>query len=269
VLPARVRKPRDTAKVEAGVLLAQRGVLARLRHQRFFSLAELNGAIPPLLEALNGRPFQKLPGSRQSVFAELDRPALTPLPATRYEFAAWQVATVGIDYHVDVAGHYDSVPYRYARQQVDVRFTATTVAIFQDRERLASHPRSLLKGRQTTVAAHLAPAHQPVAGWSAERFLAWAAQSGPHPERAIAQVLNTRPHPQQGYRTALGILRLAKAYGPERWEAACQRASQIPSVRYRRIASILKHGLERQTDTPAPTHLPPDHAHVRGATYYH
>ena len=269
VLPARVRKPRDKAKVEAGVLLAQRWILARLRHQRFFSLAELNGAIRPLLEALNARPFKQLPGSRHSVFTERDRPALQPLPATRYEFAAWKVATVGIDYHVDVAGHYYSVPYRYARQKVDVRFTATTVEIFQDRERLASHPRSLLKGRHTTLAAHLAPAHQQVAGWSAERFLAWAAQIGPHTAHAIAQVLHTRAHPQQGYRTALGILRLAKAYGAERLEAACQRASQLQAISYRSIASLLKHGLERPPQAPAPANLPPDHANVRGATYYH
>jgi len=168
-----------------------------------------------------------------------------------------------------VERHYYSVPYRYARQKVDVRFTATTVEIFQDRERIASHPRSLLPGRHTTVAAHLAPAHQEVAGWSAERFLAWAAQIGPHTERAIAQVLRARPHPQQGYRSALGILRLAKAHGAERLEAACQRAGQLQSVSYRSLVSILKHGLEHPPRTPAPAHLPLDHANVRGPTYFH
>ena len=269
VLPARVRKPRDKAKVEAGVLLAQRWILARLRHQRFFSLAELNGAIRPFLRDLNGRAFKKLPGSRQSVFEELDRPALKPLPPTPYEFAAWKVATVGIDYHVELERHYYSVPYRYARQKVDMRFTATSVEVFKDRERIASHPRSALKGRHTTVEAHLAPAHQAVAGWNAQRFLDWAAKVGPHTQSAIAQVLHSRAHPQQGYRSALGILRLAKAHGEERLEAACQRACQIQSVGYRSIASILKHGLERQPRTPAQANLPLDHANVRGPTYYH
>ena len=269
VLPARVRKPRDKAKVEAGVLLAQRWILARLRHQRFFSLEEVNRAIGPLLEDLNRRPFKQLPGSRQSLFETLDRPALKPLPLIRHEFAEWKVATVGSDYHVELERHYYSVPYRYARQKVDVRFTVTTVEVFKNGERIASHPRSALKGRHTTVAAHLAPAHQQVAGWNAQRFLDWAATVGPQTQAAIEQVLRSRPHPQQGYRTALGILRLAKAHGDDRLEAACQRACQIQSVTYRSIASILKHGLERKTSTPAQANLPPDHANVRGPEYYH
>jgi len=269
VLPARVRKPRDKAKVEAGVLLAQRWILARLRRQRFFSLAEVNTTIRPLLAALNARPFKKLPGSRQSAFEEFDRPALRPLPATRYEFAQWKVATVGIDYHVELDRHYYSVPYRYARQKVDVRFTATAVEVFQKGERIASHPRSPLKGRHTTLEAHLAPAHQAVAGWNAQRFLDWAATVGPQTQAAVEQVLASRVHPQQGYRTALGILRLGKTHGQERLEAACLRAIQIKAVTYRSIASILKHALERQTPTQVQAHLPPDHANVRGSKYYH
>ena len=269
VLPARVRKPRDKAKVEAGVLLAQRWILARLRRQRFFSLAELNGAIRPLLRDLNARPFKKLPGSRHSVFEALDRPALKPLPVTRYELAEWKVATVGIDYHVELERHYYSVPYQFARQKVDVRWSATTVEVFKKGERIASHPRSSLKGRHTTLKAHLAPAHQEVAGWSAARLLRWAATIGPHTEAAIAHLFHARAHPQQGYRAALGILRLAKAHGEERLEAACQRACQIESISYRSIASLLKHGLERQPRTPAQATLPLDHANVRGPKYYH
>ena len=157
VLPARVCKPRDKAKVEAGVLLAQRWILARLRRQRFFSLAEVNTALRPLLTALYARPFKKLPGSRQSVFAALDRPALRALPAIRYEFAQWKVATVGIDYDVELDRHDYSVSYRYARHKVDVRATATGVEVFQKGERIASHPRSAQQGRHTTLEAHLAP----------------------------------------------------------------------------------------------------------------
>ncbi len=269
VLPARVRKPRDKAKVEAGVLLAQRWILARLRHQRFFSLAEVNTTIRPLLAAFNARPFKKLPGSRQSAFEEFDRPALRPLPATRYEFAQWQVATVGIDYHVELDRHYYSVPYRYARHKVEVRSTATGVEVFKKGERIASHPRSPLKDRHTTLEAHLAPAHQAVAGWNAQRFLDWAATVGPQTQAAVEQVLAARVHPQQGYRTALGILRLGKTHGQERLEAACLRAIQIKAVTYRSIASILKHALERQTPTQVQAHLPPDHAHVLGSQYYH
>ena len=269
VLPARVRKPRDKAKVEAGVLLAQRWILARLRQRRFFSLAEVNATIRPLLEALNRRPFKQLPGSRQSVFEAVDRPALKPLPLIRHEFAEWKLATVGIDYHVELDRHYYSVPYRYARAKVNVRFTATSVEVFKKGERIASHVRSLLKGRHTTQEAHLAPAHQEVAGWNAQRFLTWAAKIGPHTQGAIEQVLRSRAHPQQGYRSALGILRLGKVHGEDRLEAACRRACQIQSATYRSIASILKHGLERKPRAPTQASLPSDHANVRGPEYYH
>lgn len=269
VLPARARKPRDKAKVEAGVLLAQRWILARLRRRRFFGLDELNRAIQPLLAELNRRPFKRLPGSRQSAFETLDRPALKPLPPTRYEFAEWKRAVVGIDYHVELGRHYYSVPYRYARQPVDVRATAATVEIFHRGERLASHPRCRLPGRHTTTAAHLAPAHQAVAGWNAPRFLAWAAQIGPDTQTVIERVLRARAHPQQGYRTALGILRLAKAYGNERLEAACRRAARLQAPTYRSLASILKHGLDRQTAAPLQAALPLQHDNVRGPSYYH
>lgn len=221
VLPARVRKPRDKAKAEAGVLLAQRWILARLRHQRFFSLAEVNTAIRPLVVVLNARPFKKLPGSRQSDFEAVDRPA--PI---RYEFAPWKVATVGIDYHVELDRHYDSVPYRHARQQVDVRYTATVVEVLKQGERVASHPRSPRQGRHTTLEAH-----QAVAGWNVQRFLDWAATVRPQTQAAIAQLLASRVHPQQGYRAALGILRLGKTHGDDPLEAACLRALQIKSLR--------------------------------------
>lgn len=251
------------------MLLAQRWILARLRRRRFSGLDELNRAIQPLLAELNRRPFKRLPGSRQSAFETLDRPALKPLPPTRHEFAEWKRAVVGIDYHVELGRHYYSVPYRYARQPVDVRATAATVEIFHRGERLASHPRCRLPGRHTTTAAHLAPAHRAVAGWNAPRFLAWAAQVGPQTQTVIERVLQARSHPQQGYRTALGILRLAKAYGNERLEAACRRAARLRAVTYRSLASILKHGLDRQTAAPLQAALPLQHDNVRGPSYYH
>ena len=161
------------------------------------------------------------------------------------------------------------MPYRSARQPVEARFTASTVELFSHGERLASHRRSRIPGGHTTVAAHLAPAHQIVAGWNAQRFLDWAAQIGPQIQTVIERVLQARTHPQQGYRTALGILRLAKAYGNDRLEAACQRAARLQTLTYRRLASILKHGLDRQTSTPAQGPLPLDHANVRGPDYFH
>lgn len=270
ILPARPGKARDKAKVELGVLLVERWVLARLRHQRFFSLAELNRAIREALAALNARAFKKLPGSRQSAFEHWERPALLALPAIRYEFAEWKVARVGIDYHVEADGHYYSVPFRFAREKVEVRLTATTVELFHRGRRIASHARSALKGRHTTVDAHMTPGHQQVMGWNAKRFLDWAERIGPHAKALVAAILKARRHPQQGYRSCLGILRLGKDFGETRLEAACARAIAIGALSYRSVHSILKHGLDRRSAAqPAQASLPLEHANVRGPDYYH
>ena len=270
VLPARPRRPKDKAKAEAGVLLVERWVLARLRHQRFFSLTELNRSIAELMTWLNQRPFKKLPGCRQSAFVELDRPALLPLPVNRYEFAEWKVVRVGVDYHVELVGHYYSVPYRFAREQVDSRLTASTVELFHRGTRIASHVRNDSRGRHSTVDAHMAPAHQAVQGWDAPRLLDWARRIGPHAQGVVQSILHQRRHPQQAYRACLGILRLGKAYGDERLEAACERAIAIGAASYSSLKSILKNGLDKQrVSTPGQTHLPPEHANVRGPGYYH
>ena len=270
VLPARPRHPKDKAKAEGGVLLVERWVLACLRHQRFFSLDELNQAIAVLMVKFNNKPFKKLPGCRLSAFAEMDKPALRPLPATRYEFAEWKVARVGIDYHVEVIGHYYSVPYRYAREKVDVRLTANIVELFLRGIRIASHARCDTLGHQSTLDAHRTPAHQAVMGWNAPRLLDWAERIGPHVQAVVQHVLNQRRHPQQGYRACLGILRLGKAYGDDRLEAACDRAIAIGAPSYSSLKSILKSGLDKKrASEPAQTCLPPDHANVRGADYYH
>lgn len=270
VLPARPYRPKDKAKVEAGVLLVERWVLARLRNQRFFSLGELNGSIAELMTVLNSRTFKKLPGCRQSAFIELDRPALRPLPATRYEFAEWKVVTVGPDYHVEIVKHYYSVPYRFARQKVDARYTATTVEVFQRGSRIASHIRNDAPGRHSTVDAHMTPAHLAVQGWNAPRLLDWAGRIGPHAKAVVDSILHQRRHPQQGYRSCLGILRLGKTFGEERLEAACERAIAIGAVSYSSLKSILKNGLDKKRlSTPAQTCLPLEHANVRGPHYYH
>jgi transposase len=269
VLPARVRRPKDKAKVESGVLGVERQILARLRHHTFFSLAELNQAIRGLLTEYNNRPFQKLPGSRRSLFETLDQPALRPLPPQRYEYAEWKKATVNIDYHVEVGRHYYSVPYQLVKQRVDVRVTHTTVECFHNGRRVASHRRSDLAGRHTTVTEHMPRAHREYAEWTPERLVRWASQSGGATAEVVERILSSRPHPQQGFRSCLGIMRLGKRYGPDRLEAACARASAINATSYKSIESILKKGLDKQPLPPRQRQRPViEHANLRGADYY-
>ena len=270
VLPARVRKARDKAKVEQSVLLVERWILACLRNRTFFSLSELNEAIGKLLDRLNERPFRKLPGSRRQLFETLDRPALKPLPATPYVYAEWKKARVHIDYHVEVQGHYYSVPYQLIKRQLDVRFTANIVECFHKGRRVASHRRCDHKGRHTTLAEHMPKSHRQYQQWSPERFIRWAEKAGPATAKLITAVLTSRRHPQQGYRSCLGILRLGKSYGEPRLEAACRRALALGTHSFKSLESILKHGLD---NTPAPEQqevaLPIDHDNIRGPSYYH
>lgn len=269
ILPARVRRPKDKAKVEAGVLGTERQILARLRNRTFFSLAELNQAIRALLTEYNNRPFQKLPGSRRSVFQTLDQPALKVLPDQPYEYAEWKKATVNIDYHIELERHYYSVPYQLVRQKVDVRWTNTTVECFHNGQRVASHRRSDRAGRHTTITEHMPKAHQEYAAWTPERLVRWADKSGQATRGVVEQIMASRSHPQQGFRSCLGIMRLGKRYGFDRLEAACARALRINASSYKSIASILKHGLDKQP-LPSPPSPPPaiEHANVRGAAYY-
>jgi len=270
VIPARVRKPRDKAKVEAGVLLTERWILACLRHQIFFCLDQLNREIARLLVALNDRPFRKLPGSRRSQFEQLDQPALRPLPAQRYEFAEWKKVRVGIDYHIEFESHYYSVPYALARQALELRITASVIECLHRGQRVASHARSPRRGH-TTVVAHMPVTHQRHLEWTPERLLRWAEKSGVATAAAIGTILSSRPHPEQGFRAALGVLRLEKDYGTDRLEAACRRAVMLGACRYQSIASILKTGLDRAalpTALADPT-TPAVHDNVRGPDYYH
>ena len=270
ILPARVRKPRDKAKVESGVLVVERWILAALRHRQFFSLMELNTAITELLETLNTRPFRKLSGCRRDYFEQLDRPALKPLPAQRYVYAEWKQARVHIDYHVAIAGHYYSVPYTLIKKAVEVRITRNTVECFHRGSRVASHRRSYAKGRHTTVSAHMPESHRQAGEWSPRRLMQWAAKTGPATEKLIRTVLDSRKHPQQAYRSCLGILRLGKAYGDERLEAACRRALILGSCRYKSIESILKNRLDEQPlEEQQELPLPESHDNLRGPAYYH
>ena len=270
VVPARVRKPKDKAKVETAVQVVERWILAALRHRTFFSLAELNDAIAELLVRLNARPFRKLPGCRQRLFDTLDAPALQPLPLAPYTYAEWKKVRVHIDYHIELDGHYYSVPYQLVKRQLDARLTGETVELFHKGQRVASHVRSRVRGGYTTVTAHMPEAHRQYSEWTPARLIRWAEKAGPATARLIAAILTSRAHPQQGYRPCLGIMRLGKTYGEARLEAACERALRLGSHRYKSIESILKHGLDQQPlSTEQEPNLPADHDNIRGAAYYH
>lgn len=271
IIPARVRHPRDKAKVENAVQQVERWVLAPLRHQQFFSLAELNRAIRERLEWLNDRPFSVLDGSRRSLWQELDRPALQPLPTRRFELPEWKTHVgVNIDYHLEFERHLYSVPYQLVGQRVDVRATATVVEIFHKGRRVASHLRSSVRGRFTTDAAHRPDAHRRYAEWTPSRLIRWAEKVGPETAALIEEILRRKPHPEQGFRSGLGVLRLVQRYGAPRVESACRRARAIAAPSYRSVQSILKTGLDSQPVAPPPPSAAasPDHEHIRGSHYY-
>jgi transposase len=267
IIPARIKKPKDKAKVESAVLVAERWILAALRNHTFFSLEELNKAIGEKLIELNNRPFQKMDGTRKSLFESLDKPALKPL-SVPYEYAQWKKARVNIDYHVDVDGHYYSVPYQLVKEHVDVRLTTTTVEILHKNRRIACYPRSADRGRHTTDPAHMPKAHQKYLEWSPSRITRWAGQNGPQTEALVRFIMENRKHPEQGFRSCLGILRLAKRFSPQRLEAACARALILRAYSYKSVESILKNKLDTQ-DLPEPV---PEkavlHENIRGKDYY-
>ena len=275
VIPARVRKPKDKAKVEKGVQHVEQAILAPLRDRTFFSVREANEALWQLLDKLNDKPFQKMVGSRKELFEELDKPALQALPRNSFVIANWKKARVNIDYHVELEGHYYSVPYTYAKEQVELRFTSHTVEVFYQNKRIASHSRapSYLKhrGRHTTVKNHMPKAHQRHGDWTPQRLIHWAEKTGEATAKVIEAILESRPHPEQGYRSCLGIMRLGKSYGSERLEAACRRADYLQSYSYKSVQSILKHKLDAEPlplEQPANTPTPQQHQNLRGARYY-
>lgn len=269
IIPARPGKPRDKAKVEAGVLVAERWVLARLRNRKFFSLAELNEAIADLLDRLNSKRFKKIDGSRQSLFESIDRPALQPQPSRRYEYATWKMATVNIDYHIEVDRHRYSVPYQLVGQRCEIRVAAGTVEAFHRNRRVASHIRSRHAGGFTTDPTHMPESHRRHLEWTPGRLIRWAQETGPAAAQVVESILRSRPHPEQGFRSCLGIFRLGQTYGADRLEAACRRALAVQSLSYRGVQSILKNGLDRQPLPNAAAQRPTrDHTNVRGANYY-
>jgi len=271
VLPARPAHARDKAKVEVGVQIAQRWILARLRNQTFFSLDALNERIAELLEDLNDRRMRVYGCSRRELFVRLDQPVLKPLPTASFIYGEWATARVNIDYHIEVDHHYYSAPHSLVHELVDVRSTATTVEIFHGLPSVALHARSYDRGRHTTIAAHMPHAHQQHLEWTPSRIIHWAQSIGPSTARLAEAILADRPHPEHGYRSCLGILRLGKRFGDARLEAACLRAVAVGARSYRHVASILKNGLDRLPVDPAEPEAPSagTHENVRGAAYYH
>jgi transposase len=272
VLPARPYKPRDKAKVEAGVQLVQRWILARLRKRTFFSLAEANAAMAELLKDLNNRPFKKMPEhSRLTLFQSLDRPAMRTLPAEDYVFMESLKARVHMDYHLEVDHHLYSVPYTLVGQQLDVRLGARVVDFLLHGKKVASHPRSFIKHGRTTATAHMPQAHRKHMDWTPGRLLSWGNQMGPRTRDVVRHLLENRPHPEHGYRSCLGLLRLEKKYTAPRLEAACERALALRAANYRSVKNILATGLDRQELPRKEEELftIPDHGNVRGPHYYH
>ena len=264
ILPARVKKPRDKAKVESGVLVVERWILARLRNVTFFSLAALNDAIRALLVELNAKPFQKREGSRASVFESADRPALRELPSRPYEYGTWKKAKVHLDYHVETERRYYSVPYGLIGKTVDLRLTVTAVEIFHRGARVAVHLRSTIRGTFTTLPEHRSPRHRAVVELSHERLLRDAEGVGPATAAVIRQQVHARLHPEKTLRRSLGILRLAKDFDPARLEAACARGLSVGSTSYRAIRALIQMPIQ----AVLPGLSLPAHDNLRGPSYY-
>jgi transposase len=270
IFPARPGHAKDKAKVEVGVQVAQRWILARLRNQTFFSLEELNERIAELLEELNTRVMVRYKASRRELFERLERSVLKPLPTDRFSYGEWKKATPSIDYHVVYDDHFYSVPYQLQGQELWIRATALTVEVFHGEKRVASHLRSYHRGRHTTANEHRSVLHLKHAEWTPERIISWAQTIGNHTALLVEKILAERKHPEHGFRSCIGIIRLDKKYGRDRLEAACARALAVGGRSYSHVHAILQHGLERAAlpSRDAEPSAPIDHENVRGPDYY-
>ena len=269
IVPARPRKPRDKAKVEAAVLLATRWIIAKLRNRQFFSLVELNAAIRDCVTALNARMSRHLGASRTQLFEQLEQAALKNLPAEPYIFAEWKQCRAGLDYHIEIERHYYSVPHTLLREELWARVTARTVEVFHRGQRVAAHVRSLANRGHTTTRDHMPSSHRRYADWTPERIQRQAGEIGGSTSALVEIILRERTHPEQGFRACVGIIGLAKTHGRERLEAACGRALEIGARSYASVKAILKNNLDRQrpasaTDGPAIAHI-----NIRGPGYFH
>jgi transposase len=269
ILPARPRRPKDKAKVEAGVRFAQSYILGRLRHQTFFSLVEANQAIAGMVARINDHIMRRLGVSRRHLFETIERPALAVLPDTDYEFAEWGFARVSLDYHVEVCGYFYSVPHNLIRAQVDTRATTRMIEIFFQGNRIAVHERRYGGARHGTHVEHMPSAHRRYAEWTPERFRRWGASVGPHTEGLVTAILASRPHPEQGFRTCLGVLRLFRDLDKIRAEAVSAHAVAYGAFTYKSLASIIAHKLDRASITASEPQAVMTHGNLRGSKYFH
>lgn len=269
VVPARPHKPKDKAKVEGAVLLVERWILARLRNRQFFSLGDVNAAIRPLLDQLNDKVSRHLGASRKQLFEQLDKPALKPLPTAPYVYAEWKKCRAGLDYHVAIDKHYYSVPHQLLKKELWARITARTVEVFHGGQRVASHVRTSGNGRHSTQREHMPAHHKFREDWTPQRIIARAARVGPNVATFAEVVMRERKHPEQGYRSCLGVIRLADKFGAARLDAACRRALEINARSYSSLQSILKNGLESKPRTRATEEPAITHPNIRGADYFH
>jgi transposase len=270
ILPARPRSPRDKAKVEVGVQIAERWLLARIRNEKFESMGALNARLSELTADLNGRTMRAYKASRRELFERLDRPALAPLPAQPFEAAMWRKVGLNIDYHVEFDHPLYSAPHTLLHEELWVRVTASTVEILHGGTRVASYVRSYVHGGRTTTTDHMPSTHRAHAEWTPSRILSWAEKVGPKTRALCEVILRERHHPEWGFRSCLGLFRLAKTYGDARVEAACARALYAGARSYRPVKTILKHCLDAQP-LPAPEKLATGgavHGNVRGRGYY-
>lgn len=268
VLPARPRSPKDKASAESSVQVVTRWVLARLRHQQFSTVAQVDAAIAALLPSLNERAFQKLAGSRASVFAELDAPALSPLPAQRYELARFKTVKVHIDYHVEVEAHRYCVPHALVGQTLEARVTRAAVELLLRGTRVASHVRSERRGGYTTVDAHMPAAHRAHTEWTPQRLIEWGQRIGISTGEIVTRQLHLYKHPEHAYRSCLGLLSLAKRYGAARLEVAATHALALGTFKYSHVRDLLANNREQMPATEQSDWVSPAHANLRGPGYY-
>ncbi len=273
IIPARPYKPKDKAKAEVAVQVAQRWIVAKLRHRTFTSLQELNSAIRDLLKTLNNRVTRHLGASRQELFEQTDRPALKPLPSLPYVYAKWEQQRVGLDYHLKIDDHFYSVPHKYIRQKLWIRTTESSVEVFERNKRIACHVRSGIKGSKTTCKKHMPNSHRRYADWTSEKVKEKAAQIGSSTQILVDIIMRERPHPEMGLRSCIGILKLAKIFGKDRLEAACERALGIGARSYSSVQSILRNNLDgikiKQPPEGTTDETVITHHNIRGSNYFH
>jgi transposase len=269
IVPARPNKPKDKAKVEVGVQVALRWVIAKLRKRTFFTLAEANAAIRDCVEQINDRVTRHLGASRRSLFDEIERSALKPLPATEYSFAYWKQCRAGIDYHVEIDKHYYSVPYTLVRQELWTRYTASTVEVFHRGTRVAVHRRGPPNRGHTTLPEHMPSSHRRYADWTVGRIKSEAAEIGPNTIALVEIILREKRHPEQGFRSCRGIVKLVGRFPRERVEAACERALAVGTRSFSSVKSILDTKLDRKRPEKAAEGPAIVHDNIRGPTFYH